>query len=177
MTSLLALNKGINKLIDYFIHKLFNDNFPSLFRAIEERKIAKKDGIVLKETLLETAIKIGLRNIKSVKIPFFSNNENKENSNINNLEETENNRNNGITTINVDEKKSNNLNLFLRKSSSVVESLLYEKKRNNTEIDSEKNVKKNNNNNNGGNIFNNRVIYLGCDKERMSEEKSNDEVC
>ena len=145
--------------------------FSYLFRAVEERRIAKKNGTVLTDTLLEAAIKIGLRNTKSVKIPFYGENDEEEkfdNNNEENIEIQE------KKAVNVDEKKSNSLNLFLRKSSSVLESLIYENKRRNTENDSEKNDKRNNN---GGNIFNHRVIHLGLEEEKTGEEKNNGEVC
>ena len=132
--------------------------------------MAKKNGTVLTDTLLEAAIKIGLRNEKSVKILFYgANDEEKlDNNKEENIEYQE------RKAANVDDKKNNNLNLFLRRSSSVFESILFENKRKNTENDGEKNDKKNST---GGNIFNRTMIHLGCEEEKAGEEKNNREVC
>ena len=133
--------------------------------------MAKKNGTVLTDTLLEAAIKIGLRNTKSVKIRFYGENDNEEkldnNNNEENIEEKE------RKSVNVDERKSNNLNLFLRRSSSVFESLIFENKRRNKENDVEKNDKRNST---GGNIFNRTMIHLGVEEEKAGEEKNNTEV-
>ena len=133
--------------------------------------MAKKNGTVLTDTLLEAAIKIGLRNTKSVKMLFYGENDNEEkldnNNNEENIEEKE------RKAVNVDERKSNNLNLFLRRSSSVFESLIFENKRRNKENDVEKNDKRNST---GGNIFNRTMIHLGVEEEKAGEEKNNTEV-
>ena len=133
--------------------------------------MAKKNGTVLTDTLLEAAIKIGLRNTKSVKKLFYGENDDEEkldnNNNEENIEEKE------RKSVNVDERKSNNLNLFLRRSSSVFESLIFENKRRNKENDVEKNDKSNST---GGNIFNRTMIHLGVEEEKAGEEKNNTEV-
>lgn len=121
-----------------------------------------KDGKEVKNTLLEMAHLIGLRNTE--KDDKYSNYHNENNV-------IEKNKNNDLYPISVDERNGNSLNVFLRKSSLLCELIMNEQ----SNLKNEKKNELNQNRAGDGKIFNSNVVTLGV-KNKMSEEKESEMV-
>jgi hypothetical protein len=131
---------------------------------VEERRNLRKQGEELKNTLLETARLIGLRNTSIEKNSTFHNrNDISENDDVY--------ENNDFYPISVDGKNSNSLNVFLRKSSLLCESLMNEQ----SNLKNEKKKEMSQSKVADGKIFNSNVITLGV-RNKMSEEKESEMV-
>jgi hypothetical protein len=117
----------------------------------------------LKNTLLETAHLIGLRNTSIEKNSTFHSR--------NDISEKDMYENNDFYPISVDGKNSNSLNVFLRKSSLLCESLMNEQ----SNLKNEKKKEMSQSKVADGKIFISNVITLGV-RNKMSEEKESEMV-
>ena len=121
-----------------------------------------KQGKEVKNTLLEMAHLIGLRN--SEKDDKYSNFHNE-----NNIDEK--NKIDDLYPISVDGRNSNSLNVFLRKSSLLCELIMNEQ----SNLKNEKKKEFSQNKAADGKIFNSNVVTLGV-RNKMTEEKESDMV-
>lgn len=121
-----------------------------------------KQGKEVKNTLLEMAHIIGLRNTE--KEDKYSNFHNE-----NNIDEK--NKNDDLSPISVDGRNSNSLNVFLRKSSLLCELIMNEQ----LNLKNEKKKEFSQNKAAVGKIFNSNAVTLGV-RNKMTEEKESDMV-
>lgn len=147
-----------------FLSKLIMTVRLRYFRAVEERRIAKKNGITPTDTLLETAHKIGARNTHFEKRTLLGRKDRSEEDNNDTAENDE------FKSESVDEKGNQSLSNFLRKTSLLCEALLDESAQMKMENRKDRNpVSK------SGNIFNSKIVILGG-AQSQSEGKEQDMV-